>query len=119
VHLIIDQGCQMVSGRLRSLGGLNINTAYTGRSEGPAASSLVRRSSQVKKLKPESHPGPSLRGRFAPGGSCAAISTRTLGLTFTHAARLIRTSDTWSRPRPFIRQRVRKVHRRQRPNGWL
>jgi hypothetical protein len=38
--------------------------AYTERSEGPAASSLVRRSSQVKKLSPGSYPGPSLRGKF-------------------------------------------------------
>jgi hypothetical protein len=38
VPLIIDHGRQMVSGRLRSRRGLNINTAYTERSEGPAAS---------------------------------------------------------------------------------
>jgi hypothetical protein len=58
VHLVIDRGCQMVSGRVRSLRDLNINTAYTWRSEGPAASSLVRRSSQVKKLKPRELPRP-------------------------------------------------------------
>jgi hypothetical protein len=35
-------------------------------------------------------------------------------LTFTHTARLIRTSDTSGQPRPIVKQRVREIYRRRR-----
>jgi hypothetical protein len=68
---------------LRSCLSRSAIAVYNCDSEGSAARSLVRRSSQVKKLKPCEHPDPSLSlsGNSHPGNTFAAGSRRARRLS--------------------------------------